>query len=302
MLAAWLSRLVRGIVLIVWILGLSLVALASLEGTLAKVILSSRESVPVVVASKFGHLADKLSPDEKVCPKGDDVLADFLYFENNAPPIAIILDDILPGWETIKKCGEARPHDVYSAYEDLFDKITVRLRSIARNENIDPKTVKIDNTSLPPAFQSLAKKTHIVVALPEVQDWVAEERIRIKDDEKARDLLNVFLLLSVLGAFGALIFLIRDYITLDEEKKISDYVFRPVLGIFLAVAVFVVDILAHSVISTSGILQIRYEPLYILALGAGLLSERVYEWIRGKADLAFRKEDANDQQQKRTVI
>jgi hypothetical protein len=103
----------------------------------------------------------------------------------------------------------------------------------------------------------------------------------------------------VLGAFGALIFLIRDYITADQEKNLSDYIFRPVPGMFLAVAVFVVDILAHTVISSASILQIRYEPLYILALGAGLLSETAYDWVRRSADSAFtrRHEDEEDRQQ-----
>ena len=74
---------------------------------------------------------------------------------------------------------------------------------------------------------------------------------------------------------------------------LSDYIFRPILGIFLAVAVFVVDILAHSIISTSSILEIRYEPLYILALGAGLLSETAYAWVRRNADSAFAQREEN---------
>jgi hypothetical protein len=55
------------------------------------------------------------------------------------------------------------------------------------------------------------------------------------------------------------------------------------------VAVFIVDILANSVISSASLYEIRYEPLYLLALGAGLLSEKAYGVIRLRIDTAFAK-------------
>jgi hypothetical protein len=55
----------------------------------------------------------------------------------------------------------------------------------------------------------------------------------------------------------------------------------------LALAVFVVDILGHSLISTADILQIRHETLYVLALAAGLLSEQAYNVLLGKASDAL---------------
>jgi hypothetical protein len=95
--ATWFSRLVRGFLLIIWIVGLLVVALAPLEGTLSKVILSSRESVPLLVASKLGRISEALPSNEKNCPNGSSVLSDFLEFVSHAPPIANILDDLLPG-------------------------------------------------------------------------------------------------------------------------------------------------------------------------------------------------------------
>src|SRR5262249_52131149 len=156
------------------------------------------------------------------------------------------LDAVLPTWDGAIECDESR-------YRTLFVKIEGRLRSIARNQSTDLKTVTLDASILTPEFAQ-GKQIAPQVLPPEVQDWVSRESARIKDQAQARALFSTFLLLSVLGAFGALIFLIRDYITLDEEKKLGDYIFRPVLGIFLAVAVFVVDVLAHSVISTASIL------------------------------------------------
>jgi len=55
----------------------------------------------------------------------------------------------------------------------------------------------------------------------------------------------------------------------------------------------------HSIISKASILEIRYEPLYILALGAGLLSETAYEWVRRNLDSAFAKRrEAEEQEEK----
>jgi hypothetical protein len=79
--------------------------------------------------------------------------------------------------------------------------------------------VKIDVTSLPPAFHSSVKRTTIE-APPKVQGWIVEERARLKEDQKApRFAERVYFDVGVLGTFGSFIFLIRDYITLDAEKK-----------------------------------------------------------------------------------
>jgi hypothetical protein len=302
---AWCSRLLRGYLLIGWIVGLTAVALGSLEGTISKLILSSTASTEdsrVALSNiYFRSVRDTRSQEERHCPTGDVVLSQFTYFVEHAPPISPILDSILPKWVNVVSCTEIHdPDPAYRAYQTLFSKVAQRLQSIARNESTDQKTVKIDVTILPADLQSFASKqaTDGILLPPEVQDWITEERTRIKEATQARALLSAFLLLAVLGAFGSLIFLIRDYITADQEKNLSDYIFRPVLGIFLAVAVFVVDVLAHTIISSASILQIRYEPLYILALGAGLLSETAYDWVRRSADSAFarRREDEEDRQ------
>jgi hypothetical protein len=283
------SRFVRGFLLIVWICGLSLVALGSLEGSLANLILSrglgaQSEGPRFYSMPRFDQQPGALAR----CLTGPELLTRFRLFQDKSPPIDALLDVILPNWATIRRpssgqCTDEEDQTEVQAYQSLFSKVAERMRSIARSESTDLKTFVVDVTILPPEFQSTLNSSDIKLPL-EVQDWVVQERTRIKASAQAHALVGTFLLLSVLGAFGALIFLIRDYITLDEERTLGDYLFRPVLGIFLAVAVFVVDVLAHSIISTSSILEIRYEPLYILALGAGLLSEKAYDWVRHNAD------------------
>jgi hypothetical protein len=278
------TRLLRGFLLFLWITILSLVAFQTLIGNLADSLL------PI----------DEASVEKAPLPNGKNdcslgTLNYYLQYGDDPPPIRAVLEAVLPAWPGAIDCED---------YRAQFIKVEGRLRSIARSiardKNADPKTGLLDTSILIPEFA----KTRTLEATapqmpPEVQEWLLRESTRINDRERQRALLNTSLFLSVLGAFGALIFLVRDYINLDEEKKLSDYIFRPVLGVFLAVAVFVVDVLAHSVISTASILQVRHEPLFILALGAGLLSETAYDWVRRNIDLTFasREEQLRSEQE-----
>ncbi len=303
-----ISRLVRGLLLVLWILVLTLVALGSLQGSIADFLLSSGfgsgiyevpfRSVTFSATARVSGIVVGRSESQQVrrCPSADQVLWEFRAWQSNPPPVDAVLDVISPNWAgaispKVGRCTEEDEQEIFTQYHRMFSKVGERMRSLARNDSGDPKLLVVDSSILPPSFKDLVKISTVgdIKLPPEVQDWVAAERIRNRKESQARALVGTFLLLSVLGAFGALIFLIRDYISLDDEKKLSHYIFRPVLGIFLAVAVFIVDILAHTVISTASILDIRAEPLYILALGAGLLSERAYDAVRRRADSALTK-------------
>ena len=137
----------------------------------------------------------------------------------------------------------------------------------------------------------------------EVEAWINQKRKAADNDDKRRQLFETFLLLIVLGALGSLIFLTRDYMienwrhdedsinedgnTEDRERPLTAYLFRPILGIFLALAMFVIDLVAHVVVSSSTILDIRHETLYVLALAGGLISEKAYEVIQYHAHKAL---------------
>ena len=174
---------------------------------------------------------------------------------------------------------------IYKRYEALRSAFVKELRAIAGEENVDIKTATINVAAL---FGDNKSKRELVDLPTTAKSWLKRERAIMKQKQDSLALLSTFMRLSILGAFGAIIFLIRDFTTPQGKSlPISIYIYRPFLGILLAIAVFVVDIMAHSVISTASILQIRPEPLYILALAAGLLSERVYDVIQNKASGAI---------------
>ena len=299
-----LSRVVRGLLLVLWIGILVSIALGSLNGSIADLLLSGsmgNRFDPFGISIfeeriRYLGVGRQENPSKKSCPSGSALFSRSYRFKENPPPIDAVLDLVMPTWASAVTtsdglCNEDEVQRLAKDYEYLRNKVADRLHSLARDELTDPKTQVVDETILPPKFRELVKAPAVSPTKlpPEVQDWIVGERKRQKKDSQAHALVGTFLLLSTLGAFGALIFLIRDYTSAPEEKRLSVYIFRPILGIFLAVAVFVVDILAHSIISTASILEIRYEPLYLLALGAGLLSERAYEAIRGRADSALER-------------
>jgi hypothetical protein len=138
---------------------------------------------------------------------------------------------------------------------------------------------------------------------PDVRTWIDSDRESNKAYLSKLKLIDTFVLLIIIGAFGSLIFLTRDYVMNEEEKMtpVSSYLFRPILGIFLAVSMFVVDIAANTVVSTSDILQVRRETLFVLALAAGLLSDKAYAFIDRKARGALDGISANSARKKAAV-
>jgi hypothetical protein len=139
---------------------------------------------------------------------------------------------------------------------------------------------------VPPIFRG---ETEMTADNDVMRSWIQRRRDKADADKQVDELVNTFLLLIVLGAFGSMIFLTRDYIAKEVDTTISAYVFRPLLGMLLAVAMFVIDLLAHSFVSTADVASIRKEPLFILAFAAGLLSEPAYEIVHERAREALEK-------------
>ena len=288
-------RLVKGILLAFWIGILVYLAFsaASRQGT--QIIESVFTDDSYTVALKFGGAwEDVLSPIQH--------LEIFLRrFPENPPPIDSVLDAVIknPSWgdrklnlpfdPNVMKIQQVNKRE-HEQYILLFTKAYNQLRMIVDDRAINIRDATIDKSIMPAAFDIEVDPKDSLVYLPKAAAaWIERERQRIDSEKAQNDLMNTFLLLIVLGAFGSLIFLTRDYITKEQDTPLEAYIFRPILGMFLAMAMFVIDILAHTLVSTANMTEIRHEPLYLLALAAGLLSEQAYEIVELRAQKALQR-------------
>jgi hypothetical protein len=165
-LRAGSSRITRGLLLILWILGLSYVAVGALQGTLVDLVLSagigselsntSWVRLAQIEAYRRGKMEEEEGP--KHCPTGDQLLSDFRRGQYGLPPVDGLLDVILPKWTSLinthdGNCTREQRQDIFNAYQYLFSKMTELLRTLARSDGVDPKVYTINGAVLPPSFQ-----------------------------------------------------------------------------------------------------------------------------------------------------
>jgi hypothetical protein len=115
-----------------------------------------------------------------------------------------------------------------------------------------------------------------------IQDYRKDRAANISARKTKADLVDTFAILMALGAFGSIIFLVNDYVSPLSSFNIQSYLFRPLFGMLLAAAVFIVDVATQAIVSKSEISSLRHETLYLLALAAGLLTEKVYAFVQEK--------------------
>lgn len=295
-----LGRMLKGIMLVAWICILVLLAILAANGKSTKAI----EEIENKIVQFFNPSYFK-EPISDIYPSS--ILRWYLSHQKQPPPpLESLLDLIVkdPPWVDRDIASTFRKPGVKEEYYDvrraeyvqeqcnaLFSKVDSILRAIVSDRSLDPKSLYINIPEVPQVFKDRAgAKQETKIVLPQVlASWVVEQRVR-EDNQKQRDaLVDTFLILIVLGAFGSLIFLTKDYIECDVETTLAAYFFRPILGMFLALAIFVIDMVAHSLISTADILKIRHETLYILALAAGLLSDQAYTVVSIRAQAALEK-------------
>jgi hypothetical protein len=261
--------LAKGAILILWIATLIWGAVAAVNGKSSKLILSY-----------FGDsFFDNTQVENKNSPRA--WLVDYSKMLVGRLPLASLLESALPGWDK----NDYSPKLSHDDYVDLFDRATDRLYSYSADAKFDPSSGQIGTDFVPSAFRQNRTLDKVINLTPDVRTWIESDRESNKAYLSKLKLIDTFVLLIIIGAFGSLIFLTRDYVMNQEEKMtpLSSYLFRPILGIFLAVSMFVVDIAANTVVSTSDILQVRRETLFLLALAAGLLSDKAYAFIDRKA-------------------
>lgn len=211
--------------------------------------------------------------------------------DDQAPPIEDVLNELFPTWANVEispplalKQNNNFEQTLWAKeqYRQLFKRIDDKLITIAKTTT-DIKNVNLIFSDLVPSTfirpeDDLAKE----ISIPDSGIiWINSEKERFQLRQDRTPVIDLFVILMVLGAFGSLIFLTRDYMLseTDDSATLGSYIFRPILGMFLAVAMYIVDIAAHTLISSSGLNSVRNETLYLLAFAAGLLSEQTYSLV-----------------------
>ena len=80
----------------------------------------------------------------------------------------------------------------------------------------------------------------------------------------------------------------------EVEIEIKSYIFRPIFGILLAIATFIISVSINGLTSTARIEDIRTETIFLLAFAAGLLSDNAYEMITEQASSRLYKISKDD--------
>jgi hypothetical protein len=294
-------RSVRGVILLAWIVVLVFFAGLAATGKASESVMTFFKRWDTFGSSANSTATTTIPPRQHL----EEYLAHYEY----PPPIEAIIDQVViePSWCMrdlgtefgIRNPGRGekeRPFWIKDQYYDLFGKTDSKLQALVSDRTFDPDGIlPVESPVIPEVFKKEKKPSEVAIALVswkitrEVAAWIKEERIRRDAMKQRYALVDTFFLLMVLGAFGSLIFLSKDYIERQEATSIASLVFRPILGMFLAMAVFIVSMFGHTVISTADILKVRTETLYLLALAAGMLSEQAYEVLSTRASAALEK-------------
>ncbi|MHC1725564.1 MAG: hypothetical protein AB9866_06065 [Syntrophobacteraceae bacterium] len=289
-----IGRIVKGMILSAWIIVLILLAgLAAtgqvsswLQGNLQRLHYNAptqEKQIEIEGAMLLPAGAIHWWETGKIKAFPYEFLSAYLQGKNHPPPIETILDALMydPSWS---ERDIAPPEGIIGAealkwtqlqYFALFDKVANQLHPLCSKKNAEIKSFRIAFI-IPQAFRREGEVRSKEIELPQhVLTWMEEEIAMQQAAARRNSLVDTFFLLIVLGAFGSLVFLTEDYIK-AQDTPLAGYIFRPILGMFLALATFIVDVMLHATISNSDIMQIKHESLYIIAFAGGLLSEKVY--------------------------
>lgn len=288
-LRATAQKIIKGILLLVWIYALSLTTMYAATSSISRLMFNMFDE------SKYFYSIEEFEKEKVVSPTAE--LRKYINqrYNENPPPIESVIDSLLsnPGWTDRQLKIPANVDDkntwLREQYRHLFTRIDQRLNAIVSDKSSDPNNIKFAFSDIiPDVFTDTSEeRKHDISLTKEAINWIISYREYISSKKTRGSLIDTFVMLMALGAFGSLIFLTRDYILSPETVRVESYIFRPVLGMFLAVAIFIVDIAAHTIVSSSDILSIRHETLYLLALAAGLLSEQAYSMVGNSAKNAL---------------
>lgn len=295
-----MERIMRSVLLVAWIAGLSSLGVAALTGSASRWLLHTRS----VSTFRSVDLAKACEADMAV--QVYQMWAECYPGRGQMAPVNTVLDEIWPKWQSASKEGDTLGRapkvwaqqwiETFNIIEAWLGEFLVRDSEKGRGYGIRPETV--------PRSLREAINFEQVTTLPRTAiAWIEAQRAAEEDTKRALELADTGIIVIVIGAFGGLIFLLCTVVRVGSRDEIpvlgiEDFLFRPVLGAFLALAFLIADFVTHAVVSTGSVLEIRRESMYGLALAAGLLSEAAYkrlgEWLAGR----FPAESTEEEEEK----
>jgi hypothetical protein len=329
------SKLAKDLVLAIWLIFLLVIGILAVQGKASSILIDLNlkqylKFPGFTNTTNNPNIGNLSNASQKTPVEASQRLQDYLakVYANQdpvlIPPVTLVLDRLQLdlNWRDLSRIGQVNatknppinpPTD--ADYDTYFDAVTKRLESIATYTPVkegdsstleSAKPLQIRNDIVPPVFRGPNFRESDIDLPPEAVLWVQQKKKVLIQKNNQLSLLDTFVLLIILGGFGSWIFLVRSHINRDEESLgLRAYIYRPLLGMALALAVFIVDVSLHSVVSTAKMDQIRRETLILLAFAAGLLSEKTYQYVEGfvnrrldQAEEDARVEDANKGQQK----
>ncbi|UMM04334.1 hypothetical protein MKR81_07000 [Vibrio campbellii] len=236
-----------------------------------------------------------ISYDEANYQPGNTPISYLWHDFSGVSPAHVILDLLnktIPGWENHYQQGnsDGNPSPLNEwqkeQYFNLFISFDNFLESYLTKKSLSLDSEMIDKSVVTHEFRKYVTENE--VHLPDsAKQWIANSVVATSETENKTSLADTFLVLVVLGVFGSLIFLTKDLLSSHDANSVLAYIFRPVFGMALSIAVFIVAILAHSVMTTAPLEDIRTETMYILGLGAGILADTAYNYLKNKAEQQF---------------
>jgi len=189
----YFETIAKGITLALWLFLLGFGALLAINGRASEIILNYFKGWD------GGALHDTKTPQT---PSG--LLKAFQARMDNPPPIAALLEACLQKW-TVKT--ESRSDEDYTT---LFRRTSDRLRACVDDPQFDTTSSKISTDFVSSAFRDPGLPSDIPLTL-ELKTWIANQKDLAKTNASRTSLVDTFVLLIIIGAFGSLIFLTRDY-------------------------------------------------------------------------------------------
>ena len=280
-------KLAKGLILMGWIVLLSVSSWYALYFGIANII--ARMSVDRIISIESRDaIKCQTSPSSRL----QCFIAENALNSRGSPPIESMLR--ASSFESLELKPSA-VNQANDAYDALFRMTRDTLLAHAALDKAGQQDITYSEL-IPPGYFDLQKSVGgsgaAKVPIPaDVKVWMEDYAQRVVAESRKIKLMDTFIILLVLGAFGSLIFLTKDYLLPNEKGGLSAYIFRPILGMFLALAMFVLDMAAHAVLSNASFLDVRQETLYLLAFAAGLLSEHAYGLLLKRAEEVLDQED-----------